>query len=127
MARVGAIEGMLIACESRAIATVPLVSAVMAVISGSSMPSSDPKAMRMMIAAAMRPMTSLFAGGVRLTSAIALPPSSTCEPWCPGRLRQAHDVLDVARAAVPRPASVKSTVAKAVLPSRLIWAAPLGP
>ncbi len=119
VASVGAIAGMLIACESSPIATVPLVSAVTAVTSGSAMPSNDPKAIRMMIAAAMMPKISLFAGGVWLTSAIALPPSSTCRPGA--RTACARLMTRLMSADGRFCASlVKSTVAKAVLPSRLI-------
>ncbi len=79
-------SGMLIACESRAIATVPLVSAVMAVTSGRAMPSRDPKAMRMMIAAAMRPKISLFAGGVLVHLGDRIAAELDLAARAPGRL-----------------------------------------
>ncbi len=54
----------LAAADSRPIEKIAVPSATTAVMSGSAMPSSEPKAMRMMMAAAMRPMTSLSEGGV---------------------------------------------------------------
>ncbi len=60
----GAMVAMPPRCESRPIEKIAVPSATTAVMSGSAMPSSEPKAMRMMMAAAMRPMTSLLDGGV---------------------------------------------------------------
>jgi hypothetical protein len=117
-------SGTLTACDSSAMANVPLVRAVTAVIIGRAMPSSEPKAMRMMIAAAMMPKISLLAGGRRLTSATALPLSSTCRPGC----RAVSAMLMTCLMSCigrfwARP--VRSTVANAVLPSGLIWAVPV--
>ena len=52
-------------------------SATTAASSGRAMPSSEPKASRMMMAAAMRPIASLLEGGVWVTFSIAWPPIST--------------------------------------------------
>ena len=117
-ASVGAISGMLKAWEKSAMAMVPLASAVTAVISGSVMPRSEPKAMRMMSPAATSPMSELKAGGLRLTSAIALPPISTCSP---DALAPCARFMTFLMSPGGRLAAspLKSTVARAVLPSRL--------
>ncbi len=59
-ASVGAISETLMTCENRAMAVVAVPSATTAVSRGSAMPASEPKAMKMITAAAMMPMPSLL-------------------------------------------------------------------
>ena len=80
-ASVGARTATLTRCENRSIAKVAVPSATTAAIKGSAMPTSEPKASRMMIAAASRPMASLLEGGVWLTCSMACPPTSTCSDF----------------------------------------------
>ena len=79
-ASVGAMGETLIRCEKRSPANAPVPSATPAATRGSAMASREPKAMRMMMAAAMRPKASLLDGGVCRTSSMAWPPISTWRP-----------------------------------------------
>ena len=76
--------------------------------------------------AATTPIASLLEGGVMVACSMAWPPIATSRPGLPGRLGEGDDVLDVGLGGHWLASFVKSTAAKAVLPSRLIWAAPAG-
>ena len=80
VATVGPIEGMLTACESSPTVIRPETSAPIAMISGSSMASSEPNAMNSTTAAAATPTTALMPIEGRRAFSIACPPSSTCRP-----------------------------------------------
>jgi hypothetical protein len=63
-ASVGAMLATLMTCEKRPMPKIAVPSATAAVTRGSTMPRSEPKASRMMIAAAIRPKATLLEGGV---------------------------------------------------------------
>ena len=67
---------------------VMMPSATPAVISGSSMPKSEPKAIRMITAAAIRPMATLLESDAWFAVSMAWPPTSTCRPLRARRLDQ---------------------------------------
>ena len=110
---------------NRPIPKIAVPSATMAVMSGNAMPSSEPKAMRMMMPAATTPIASLLEGGVMVACSMAWPPIATSRPGLPAALVRAM-TCSTSGLGSWLASFVKSTAAKAVLPSRLIWAAPAG-
>ena len=121
----GAIVPMPSTCESSPIEKTAVPSAALAAMRGSTMPSSEPKAIRMMTAAAPMPIASLFEGGVCVACSMAWPPTATSRPGAWAALTRSM-TWRTSPFGIAGASFVKATVAYAVLPSRLTWAAPVG-
>ena len=104
--------------------SIAVPTATIAVMSGSAIPSSDPKATNKITAAAATPIIDALDSGCCSLFSMARPPSCTVSPRA--LAASAMLITRLTSALLRLPACwVKSTVANAVRPSRLIDAAPL--
>ena len=111
---------------SGAIAISPPPTPAMAVTSGSSVASSEPKAMNNTTAAASTPTAELTPSEDCSVRLMASPPSWTSSPGARAA-SAAFTTRVISAVAMSLDCLVKLTTAYAMRPSWLIWAAPRGP